>query len=44
MANSPMKFDVSEMIDGIRGMVSSAMSGANKMGSTAPSAMDVRVT
>jgi DNA-binding PadR family transcriptional regulator len=43
MANSPMKFDVSEMIDGIRGMVSSAMSGANKMGSTAPSAMDVRI-
>lgn len=38
-----MKFDVSEMIDGIRGMVTSAMSGANKMGSSTPSAMDVRV-
>jgi len=43
MANSPMKFDVSEMIDGIRGMVSSAISGATKIGSAAPSAMDVRI-
>jgi DNA-binding PadR family transcriptional regulator len=38
-----MKFDVSEIIDGIRGMVSSAMSGASKMSSSAPSAMDVRI-
>lgn len=38
-----MKIDVSEMIDGIRGMVSSAMSGASRMGSSAPSAMDVRI-
>jgi len=43
MANSPMRFDVSEMIDGIRGMVSSAVSGASKMGSSTPSAMQVRV-
>lgn len=43
MANSPMKFDVSEMIDGIRGMVSSAVSGASKMSSSSPSAIDVRI-
>lgn len=43
MANSSMKFDVSEMIDGIRGMMTSAVSGANKMGSSSPSPMDVRV-
>jgi DNA-binding PadR family transcriptional regulator len=38
-----MKFDVSEMIDGVRGMVTSAMSGASRMSSSAPSAMDVRI-
>jgi DNA-binding PadR family transcriptional regulator len=43
MSNSPMKFDVSEMIDGIRGMVSSAMNGANRMGSASPSAADLRI-
>lgn len=43
MANSSMKFDVSEVIDGIRGMVSSAMNSASKMGSKTPSAMDIRV-
>ncbi len=43
MANSSMKFDVSEVLDGIKGMVSSAMNGASKMGSNSPSAMDVRV-
>lgn len=43
MANSPKNFDVSEMIDGLRGMVSSAMNGASKMSSNSPSAMDIRV-
>lgn len=43
MANSPRNFDVSEIIDGLRGMFSSAMNGSNRMGSTAPSAMDIRV-
>jgi DNA-binding PadR family transcriptional regulator len=38
-----MKFDVSELIDGIRGMVSSAMYGSNKMSSTSPSVSDLRL-
>ncbi len=38
-----MKFDVSEMIDGMRGMVSSVMNGSNKMGSVSPSATDLRM-
>ncbi len=38
-----MKFDVSEMIDGIRGMVSSAMNGSNRTGTAAPSAADLRM-
>jgi DNA-binding PadR family transcriptional regulator len=38
-----MKFDVTEIIGGIRGMVSSAMSGPNKMGTASPSASDLRM-
>ena len=43
MANSSMKFDLSEVIDGIKGMVSTAVSGAGKLGTPTPSAMDVRI-
>jgi len=38
-----MKFDVSEMIDGIRGMVSSAISGANRMGPNSPTDKNLRI-
>jgi len=43
MSNSSMKFDVNEMIDGFRGMVASAMSGASRMSSSSPSAVDIRI-
>jgi DNA-binding PadR family transcriptional regulator len=38
-----MKFDVSEVIDGIKGMVSSAMNTSSKMGSKSPTAVDLKV-
>lgn len=38
-----MKFDVNEMLDGVRGMVASAMSGASRMSSSSPSAVDIRI-
>ena len=38
-----MKFDVSEVIDSIKGMVSSAMNSSSKMGSNSPSAADLKV-
>lgn len=38
-----MKLDVSEMIDGIRGMVSSALNSSTKMNSNSPSEADLRI-
>jgi DNA-binding PadR family transcriptional regulator len=38
-----MKFDVSEVIDGIKGMVSSAMTTSSKIGSKSPTAADLRI-
>ncbi|MBJ7281198.1 MAG: PadR family transcriptional regulator [Rhodoluna sp.] len=43
MSNSAMKFDVREMFEGIRGMVSSAISGTSKTGLSTPSGMQVRI-
>ena len=41
MSNSPMKFDLTELVDGLRGMFANAVNGAASLGS--PSAMDVRI-
>ncbi len=43
MSNSSTKMDVSDVVDGLRGLISSALSGVSKISGSEPSDSDMRI-